>query len=169
MPKSNSKKSRATFYRPETIVVSLLLLMVLSFKVIFNHTSKRQFVVLHFRIEFVFSDLDSWLLHSLKSIQVVRKGPIIYKTKFQLNQLHCIDTIMFIHKCTYIYYHTKSHVESVRLKMNRHVKISNSDFFYDYNTFLRWYMFREKKIAWKCSNFFKFKIVNFWGRFEEKK
>ena len=56
MPKSNTtlvltcyrlKKGRATFYRPETIVASLLLLMVLSFKVIFNHTSKRQFVVLH--------------------------------------------------------------------------------------------------------------------------
>ena len=42
------KKGRAKFYRPETIVVSLLLLMVLSFKVIFNQTSKRQFVVLHF-------------------------------------------------------------------------------------------------------------------------
>ena len=36
-------------FRPETIVPSLLLLMVLSFKVIFNHTSKRQFGVLHFR------------------------------------------------------------------------------------------------------------------------
>ena len=42
------KKGRATFYRPETIVLSLLFLMVLSFKVIFNHISKCQFVVLHF-------------------------------------------------------------------------------------------------------------------------
>ena len=44
------KKDHATFYRPETIVASLLLLMVLSLKVNFNLTSKRQFVVLHFRI-----------------------------------------------------------------------------------------------------------------------
>ena len=43
-------KSRATFFLPETIVASFLDLMVLSFKVIFNHTSKRQYVVLHFRI-----------------------------------------------------------------------------------------------------------------------
>ena len=43
-------KGRATFYRPETIVASLFLLMVLSFKVILNHTSKHQFVVLYFRI-----------------------------------------------------------------------------------------------------------------------
>ena len=44
------KKGRATFYRPETIVSGLLLLMVLYFKVI---TSKHQFVVLHFRIVLV--------------------------------------------------------------------------------------------------------------------
>ena len=44
------KKDRAAFYRPETIVASLLLLMVLFFRVIFNYTSKRQFVVLYFRI-----------------------------------------------------------------------------------------------------------------------
>ena len=44
------KKGRATFYRPETIVASLLLLMVLSLKVIFNHILKRQFMVLHFRL-----------------------------------------------------------------------------------------------------------------------
>ena len=31
------KKGHATFYRPKTIVTSLLLLMVLSFKEIFNH------------------------------------------------------------------------------------------------------------------------------------
>ena len=31
------KKGQATFYQPKTIVASLLLLMVLSFKVIFNH------------------------------------------------------------------------------------------------------------------------------------
>ena len=33
------KKGHATFYWPETIVASLLLFMVLSFKVIFNHDS----------------------------------------------------------------------------------------------------------------------------------
>ena len=44
------KKGRATFYQPETIVANLLLLTVLFFKVIFNHTSKRQFMVLHFHI-----------------------------------------------------------------------------------------------------------------------
>ena len=33
------KKGLATFYRPETIVASLFLLMVLSFKGIFNYTS----------------------------------------------------------------------------------------------------------------------------------
>ena len=43
-------KGRATFYRPETIVASLLLLMVLSFKEILKHTSKRLFVVQHFRV-----------------------------------------------------------------------------------------------------------------------
>ena len=38
------------FINPKQLLsASLLLLMVLSFKVIFNHTSKRQFVVLHFR------------------------------------------------------------------------------------------------------------------------
>ena len=38
----------SSFYRSETIVASILLLMVLSFKVIFNLTSKHQFVMLHF-------------------------------------------------------------------------------------------------------------------------
>ena len=33
------KKGHATFYKPETIVASLLLLMVLSFKVIFTHST----------------------------------------------------------------------------------------------------------------------------------
>ena len=47
---SRLKKGRATFFRPEAIVASFLHLMVLSFRVIFNHTSKRQIVVLHFRI-----------------------------------------------------------------------------------------------------------------------
>ena len=37
------KKGRATFFRPETIVASFLHLMVLSFKVLLNHSSKRQF------------------------------------------------------------------------------------------------------------------------------
>ena len=41
-------KGRATFFRPETIVVSFLHLMVLFYKVIFNHTSKCHFVVLLF-------------------------------------------------------------------------------------------------------------------------
>ena len=49
------KKGRATFYRPETIVASVLLLMVLSFKAIFKHTSILQFVMLHFRIVNVFA------------------------------------------------------------------------------------------------------------------
>ena len=37
------KKGCATFYRPETIVASLLLLMALSFKVIFNQTMLNSF------------------------------------------------------------------------------------------------------------------------------
>ena len=41
------KKGRAMFFRPETIVVSFLHLMVLFFKVLLNHSSKRQFLVLH--------------------------------------------------------------------------------------------------------------------------
>ena len=42
------KKGRTRFYQPEKIVASLLLLMVLTFKVIFHHTLKQQFIVLHF-------------------------------------------------------------------------------------------------------------------------
>ena len=43
-------KGRATFFPPETIVVSFLHLMMLFYKVIFNYTLKRQSVVLHFCI-----------------------------------------------------------------------------------------------------------------------
>ena len=39
-------KDRATYFRPETIVASFLLLMVLLSKVLLNHSWKRQFVVL---------------------------------------------------------------------------------------------------------------------------
>ena len=42
-------KSRAMYFRPETIVESFLRLMVLLFKVLLNHTLKRQFCVLHCR------------------------------------------------------------------------------------------------------------------------
>ena len=38
----------AMFFQIERIAVSFMHLMVLLFKVIFNHTSKRQFAVLHF-------------------------------------------------------------------------------------------------------------------------
>ena len=41
-------QGRATFFRPETIIESFQSAII--FKVIFNHTSKRQFVVLLFRI-----------------------------------------------------------------------------------------------------------------------
>ena len=41
------KKSRATFFRPETIVASFLHLMVLFFKALLNYSSKRQSLVLH--------------------------------------------------------------------------------------------------------------------------
>ena len=41
-------KGRATFFQLEIIVASFLHLMLLLYKVILNHTSKRQFVVLHF-------------------------------------------------------------------------------------------------------------------------
>ena len=47
------EKGRATFSRPETIVASFLHLMVLSFKAIFNRTSKRQFVVFFCRTPLV--------------------------------------------------------------------------------------------------------------------
>ena len=45
------KKGRAKFFRPETIVASFLRLMVLSFKVLSNHSSKRQFLVLNWRLD----------------------------------------------------------------------------------------------------------------------
>ena len=51
---------RATFFWHETIVASFLHLMVLFFKVMFNHASKRQFVVLHFHI-IVITVQVSWL------------------------------------------------------------------------------------------------------------
>ena len=42
-------KVRATFFRLEKIVASFLHLMVLLFKMLSNHSSKRQFLVLHCR------------------------------------------------------------------------------------------------------------------------
>ena len=53
------KKGRAAFFRPETIVASFLHLMVLFFKVLLNHSSKRQFLVLHWHLLnfFFFSEL----------------------------------------------------------------------------------------------------------------
>ena len=42
-------KGRATFFRPETIVAGFLHLMVFLFKVLSNHSSKRQFLLLHCR------------------------------------------------------------------------------------------------------------------------
>ena len=44
-------KGRAAYFPPETIVASLLYLMVLSLKVLFNHTWNRQFVVLHYHMK----------------------------------------------------------------------------------------------------------------------
>ena len=44
------KKGHVTFFRPETIVASFLHLMVLFFKLLLNHSSKRQFLVLHCHI-----------------------------------------------------------------------------------------------------------------------
>ena len=44
---------RPTFYPPETIVASFLHLMVLFLKVVFKHTSKRQFVVLHCHVTYI--------------------------------------------------------------------------------------------------------------------
>ena len=44
------KKGCATFFWPETIVAIFLHLMVLFFKVLLNHSSKRQFLVLHWRL-----------------------------------------------------------------------------------------------------------------------
>ena len=46
------EKGRAMFFWPETIVASFLHLMVLLFKVLLNHSSKRQFLVLHCRTSF---------------------------------------------------------------------------------------------------------------------
>ena len=46
---SPDEGDHAIFFQPETIVVSFLHLMVLFFKVIFNHTSKRQSLVLLFQ------------------------------------------------------------------------------------------------------------------------
>ena len=40
-------KYRATYFQTETIVASFLHLMVLLFKVLLNHASKRQFLSLH--------------------------------------------------------------------------------------------------------------------------
>ena len=44
------KQGRATFFRPETIVANFLFLMVSPFKVLVNHSAKRQFLVLHCRL-----------------------------------------------------------------------------------------------------------------------
>ena len=41
-------KGRTTYFWPETIVASFLHIMVLLFKVLFNHSWKRQFVVLRY-------------------------------------------------------------------------------------------------------------------------
>ena len=46
---SPEKGCATVFFRPETIVASLLHLMVLFFKVLLNHCSKRQCLVLHCR------------------------------------------------------------------------------------------------------------------------
>ena len=57
-------KVRATFFQHETVVASFLHLVALYFKVIFNHTSKRQFVVLHYRIlqiKFILACVKSYI------------------------------------------------------------------------------------------------------------
>ena len=57
-------KDCATFFWPETIIANFLHLMVLFYKVIFNHSSKRQFVVIRFRVII----LDNFCHHKTKKI-----------------------------------------------------------------------------------------------------
>ena len=45
---SRLTKGRATFFQAQLFLASFLHLLMLFFKMIFSHTSKRQFVVLHF-------------------------------------------------------------------------------------------------------------------------
>ena len=55
-------KGRATFFPPKTIIVSFLHLVVLFFKVILNHSSYCQFLVLHCLI--INTSLRLWLSHA---------------------------------------------------------------------------------------------------------
>ena len=89
-------KGRATFFRPETIVASFLHLMVLFFKVIFNYTSKRQFVVLHFlRTTLVI------LFIIRKTFFKAKSHPLLYLFKYNafsttiLTQNHFLTTHFF--------------------------------------------------------------------------
>ena len=57
-------KGRIKIFRPKTIVVSFLHLMVLLFKVLLNRTSKHQFLMLHCRT-------SNWsLLEKMKYLQL---------------------------------------------------------------------------------------------------
>ena len=50
-------KGHAMFFRPERIVASFLHLMVLLFKVLLNHSLKRQFLLFHCRMSCCFAIL----------------------------------------------------------------------------------------------------------------
>ena len=74
----NIMKGRATFFRSITIVGSFLHLMVLLFKVLLNHTSKRQFLVLHVSYLSWLSDLlIAFLRHGAIAV-IIRKSVNIF-------------------------------------------------------------------------------------------
>ena len=75
-------KGRATSFQPETIVASFLHLMLLFYKVIFKHTSKRQFVVLHFCF---------WEVRALSQYYRMRMGHYVER-KFELAWQCCLWT-----------------------------------------------------------------------------
>ena len=58
---SPEEESCYVFFQPEAIVVSFLHLMVLFFNVLLNHSSKRQFMVLHQRCQPLHNILTSIL------------------------------------------------------------------------------------------------------------
>ena len=93
-------KGCATFFRPETIVASFLHLMVLFYKEIFNHTSKHQFVVLHFCILhysyvliFIFDSCHNlWLrlFYNLKEFKTRNKTRWNTRIKIMKHKVHFI-------------------------------------------------------------------------------